>query len=293
MASAAVANPKAFCEMKKYLPNACRMFLSILDTIVMILKKNESQEESQVTTIYKGTKQWGSLQEGFAAEGHNLELEQMSGLKERGRERAEELSKLSEKKVKDVYENTYRVGVRHVLKDIDVQNKVIDNFYTLKHGKKLSFDENSKLSNKLHSYKPFNEYYEKYLEMVKIMLREKTLETIDGKGIIDIFKNRLETPYRPSFSRMGDITGHDYYGLMGETQTIKVDLEVQKFSDTSYRVKTRMYIGDWYGADYDDINDFIKGSVPSLRAFFWLQHHHGCHPFETEIIFEKTDVINL
>jgi len=85
-----------------------------------------------------------------------------------------------------------------------------------------------------------------------------------------------------------------------------------------------MYIGDWYGADEEDINggnlsDYFdikslispidlgksiikagkemwgkkKGNVPSLIAFYWLQHHYGCYPFETEIIFEKTSIINI
>ncbi|WP_303849371.1 hypothetical protein [Apibacter mensalis] len=120
-----------------------------------------------------------------------------------------------------------------------------------------------------------------------------------------------------------------YYGLMGGTQTIKVDLEITEMGNNKYKVKTKMYIGDWYGADWDDINggdlseflkeikidpikdlsnpsDLIKriqragkehmrlnGNVPSLNAFFWLQHYYGCYPYETEIIYEDTNYIQL
>lgn len=55
-----------------------------------------------------------------------------------------------------------------------------------------------------------------------------------------------------------------------------------------------MYIGDWYGADWGDVNRWeskLKGNIYSLNAFFWLQDHYGCHPFETEIIYESEDKI--
>ena len=116
---------------------------------------------------------------------------------------------------------------------------------------------------------------------------------------------------------------------MGGTQTIKVDLEITEMEKNKYKVKTKMYIGDWYEADWDDINggdlseffreikidpikdlsnpsDLIKriqragkehmrlkGNVPSLNAFFWLQHYYGYYPYETEIIYEDTNYIQL
>ena len=61
-----------------------------------------------------------------------------------------------------------------------------------------------------------------------------------------------------------------------------------------------MYIRDWYGADQDDVNGLSKnskwipskkGNMPCLNAFFWLQHHHGYKPFETEIVYESIDII--
>jgi hypothetical protein len=114
---------------------------------------------------------------------------------------------------------------------------------------------------------------------------------------------------------------------MGGTQTIKVELEIEETQPKLYKVSTKMYIGDWYGADWGDINgsslqDFIsqcdidwsnpvkslkkikdlgkdyfkkhmKGDVPSLNAFFWLQHYYGCHPFETEITYQSMNFIML
>ncbi|QYN50307.1 hypothetical protein [Apibacter sp. ESL0404] len=78
---------------------------------------------------------------------------------------------------------------------------------------------------------------------------------------------------------------------MGGTQTIKVELEIEEDKPRKFLVKTNMYIGDWYGADWDDINRVVKGSVHSLTAFFWLQHQYGCQPFETEIIYQSLDYI--
>jgi len=63
-----------------------------------------------------------------------------------------------------------------------------------------------------------------------------------------------------------------------------------------------MYIKDWYGADWDDIKtDWncknkmnVKAyDISGLWAFFMLQHYHGCEPFETEIIYESTDILTL
>lgn len=160
------------------------------------------------------------------------------------------------------------------------------------------------------------------------MLKEKSIETKDGDEIRNIFLNELNfSEFRPNFSIISDIYSYDYYGLMGGTQTIKVDLEIEEQFPNTYKVKTKMYIGDWYGADWGDINggslqDFInqcdiywpspvesikrikdfgknyfkkhiKGDTPNLNAFFWLQHYYGCHPFESEIIYQDTNYITL
>ena len=38
------------------------------------------------------------------------------------------------------------------------------------------------------------------------------------------------------------------------TQTVKVDLEIIEVENNKYKIKTKMYIGDWYVADWDDLN---------------------------------------
>ena len=81
---------------------------------------------------------------------------------------------------------------------------------------------------------------------------------------------------------------------MGGTQTIKVDLEIEEDKPGICLVKTKIYIGDWYGADWDDLNGKgIKEFAPSLKAFFMLQHYYGCQPFETEIFYKSINYIEL
>ncbi|MCX8677534.1 MULTISPECIES: hypothetical protein [unclassified Apibacter] len=41
---------------------------------------------------------------------------------------------------------------------------------------------------------------------------------------------------------------------MGGTQTIKVELEIEEDKPRKFLVKTKMYMGDWYGSDWGDLN---------------------------------------
>ena len=286
---------------------------------------------------YKGTKKWGQLQSGFATKNSKVTEKELNiHLDEIGKANVKILKALSfadtnigKSIIELIYE--YGAGTRQVLSnDDDIENKVVDNFYTFKYGKKLSFNEKSIQSKKLHSYQPFQEYFKNYLEVVKILLKEKTVYQKNGKEIANIFLRDLNlSDFKPNFSITTDIYSHDYYGFMGGTQTIKVDLEISEMEKNKYKVKTKMCIGDWYGADWDDINggnlsDFLKeikidpikdlsnpsdlikriqragkeymrlkGNVPSLNAFFWLQHYYGYYPYETEIIYEDTNYIQL
>jgi hypothetical protein len=283
---------------------------------------------------YKGVKSWGKLQKydekgqlDFSAKNYQVtEKELKANLDDIGRQNVEILKGYGERWVKWFYE--YAAGTRQVLSDDDdIENKVVNNFYTGKLSK-LSFDENSKQSKKLHDYKPFQQYFKNYLEVIKILLKERTITQKDGKEIANIFVKILNlSDFKPNFSIISDIYSYDYYGFMGGTQTIKVEIEIEEKEAGKYWVETKMYIGDWYGADWQDINggslqDFIKqididwsnpleslkkikdlgkkyfkehikGNTPSLNAFFWLQHYYGCHPFETEIIYKDTNYIQL
>ncbi|MFI3239044.1 MAG: hypothetical protein R3Y22_00400 [Bacteroidales bacterium] len=46
---------------------------------------------------------------------------------------------------------------------------------------------------------------------------------------------------------------YDYYPLLGGIQKIKADIQLTKISDTTYKVKSKIYILDWYGSDKEDI----------------------------------------
>ena len=37
----------------------------------------------------------------------------------------------------------------------------------------------------------------------------------------------------------------------------------------------------------------FKSRIPGLQEFFWLQHHYGCEPFATQIIYQSEDKIVL
>jgi len=285
------------------------------DILVMAYLHSPREDVGESTRVikrlvYKGTKNWGTLQrdfkgDRFAAKGHTYELNELRSLMKNGKKRLSmagylRLAYLNDKtdqEVKSIYEDCPLVGARWVLSNDNydlLQYRVINHFYA-KSGDKLSFGTYSELSKNLHGYKPFDNYYNGYLKVLKMMIEENTLETIDGKGIEDYFR-KLKVPYRPNFSHMKDIGKYDYYGLMGNTQTITVDLEIKQIDIKSYEVKTKMYIGDWYGADFDDINYVVKnpkGNIPSLNAFFWLQHHFGYEPFETEIIYADTNRVDL
>lgn len=252
---------------------------------------------------YKGTKEWGKLGLGLERKSQRLSLEQMKReikLDEAGMWRAETLSMMPEQAVRNMYEgNTNISGVRQVLSDDDnLQARVLNSFYTGAEPK-MSFGPTSMLSQKLKVNPTFQEYYKRYLDVIKTILenQELDIEKIDGEVLARLFgdQDTYKKASKPNFSKVKEIFKYDYYGLMGGTQKIKVDLDIMQTGEHAYIVKTRMYIGDWYGADEGDINGLtsLKGNVGSLNAFFWLQHHYGCHPFETEIIYESIDRIQI
>lgn len=268
-------------------------------------QKKEGQCDVYVHPLwrYKGTKEWGGIGTGTEAKSQRLSLKEMKRelkLDNAGILRAETLSLMSEQEVRDIYEGNNNIaGVRQVLSDDDnLQQRVLSSFYTGSEPK-MSFAPTSMLSQKLKVNPTFQEYYKRYLGVIKGILdnRNLNLETMDGDQIPDVFRSKYgQREYaRPDFTHPLEIFKYDYYGLMGGTQKIKIDLDIIKTKEKSYIVKTRMYIGDWYGADEGDINGFtsLKGNVGSLNAFFWLQHHYGYHPFETEIIYESVDRIHL
>lgn len=268
-------------------------------------QKKEGELNVYVTPLwrYKGTKEWGKIGTGTESKSQRLSLERMKALgmlNNTGYLRAEYLSHLSEQAVRNIYEGNNNIaGVRQVLSgDDNLQQRVLNSFYTGSEPK-MSFGPASMLSQKLKINPTFQEYYKRYLGVIKGVLDNKNLNiaTMTGDAMARQFGPQeiyLQLS-KPNFSKVREIIKYDYYGLMGGTQKIKVDLDIIKTKEGTYIVKTRMYIGDWYGADEGDINGLtsLKGNVGSLNAFFWLQHHYGYHPFETEIIYESIDRIEL
>ena len=251
---------------------------------------------------YKGTKQWGKLQKyktdeelDFSAKfdritNKDIEANANSQGKKAYKRFVDWGEETGLKMAKFYYESSI-TGTRKVLSD-NVADKVVHNFYYGR-GKKLSFKDWPQFQSDLEEYPYFRQYFKNYLEVIKYMLKEKSIQDKDGEELIKIFNDK-DFDSRPNFSKIVDILKYDFYGLMGGTQTIKVDLEITEIESNKYKIKTEMYIGDWYGADWDDLNGKgVKEFAPSLKAFFMLQHYYGCQPFETEIFYKSIDYIGL
>ncbi|MBL4746283.1 MAG: hypothetical protein JKY08_07930 [Flavobacteriaceae bacterium] len=249
--------------------------------------------------LFCGTKQWGALQKNMPTQNKVLtEAELDAGLDFVGKMNVGIMKRMGKSTVKGFYEKG-PLGVEAVLSKTDnIESKVINNFYTGALSK-LSFDENTKQSKELKNLKSFQDYFKGYLEVMGYFIERETIEAVDENIIMEVFDKKKHNS-KPSFSNKLEIISYDYYGFMGGVQTIKVDIEIMHWTKKNgvavdYNIiKTKMYIGDWYGADWGDINGWnskLKGNVYSLNAFFWLQHHYGCHPFETEIIYESVDKI--
>lgn len=251
--------------------------------------------------VFSGTKQWGKLQTGMATKNVQLSEEELdAGLDFVGKANVGIMKWMDEDTIKGFYEDG-PLGVKAVLSDTDdIQNKVLNNFYT-GNLNKLSFDETTQQSKKLKNLDSFQKYFQKYLEVILFLVKNEDIKGASDQCIIDTFNTLFgKHEERPNFSNKSEIPFHDYYGLMGGTQTVKVNIDIVHWIKKDgekvdfYKIKTKMYIGDWYGADWGDVNGWeskLKGNIYSLNAFFWLQHHYGCHPFETEIIYESEDKI--
>lgn len=246
---------------------------------------------------YKGTKKWGQLQKYDKNGELDIGVRYDRLTEQELNDHATEVGKYAYNTYSFSLEATkmdyeYTAGVRVVVSG-DIADRVINNFYH-GNGRKLSFKGNEKIEKDLKKYPYFQQYFKNYLEVIKYMLKEKTIQTKDREEIIQIFRDNIHFEYTPDFSIEKDILTYDFYGIMGGTQTVKVDLEIEEQFPGTYKVKTEMYIGDWYGADWDDLNGTgMKKYAVSLKAFFVLQHYFGCRPFETEIYYKSTDYITL
>ena len=166
-------------------------------------------------------------------------------------------------------------------------DEVITNFYKGKK-KKLTFDENHHLSTDLNINPTFKAYWRTYLKAVGNFIANNADKSLDKYFTITEKTN-------PDFSVLSEIKEFDYYGLMGGTQQIEVELEIFRMNAVNYLVNTKMFIRDTYCADKDDIKGIANKKIltQSLPAFYVLQNCFGCHPFVTEIIYKHSDIINI
>lgn len=244
---------------------------------------------------YKGLKRWGRLQsenkDSFAAKGHKYSAQELLNFKEAdfwAKTRILDLNKQTEEYVL----NKYKVINNVVLSNNDnIEYLVTNNFIT---GKLhiLSFDENSILSKKMRTLPSFQEYYKTYLGVIKDLLSNKAIEKANGKDIEKQFIKKGLSSGLPNFSVTKELISYDNYGIFGGTQKIVLDIEILQFTKCKYKVKTKMHIKDWYGSDWEDIAGTGLKAF-GINCFFWLQHHYGYKPFETEVIYHSNDIITI
>ena len=199
-----------------------------------------------------------------------------------------------------VQSKTYFFGTAVALSDEDnLKDTVIDHFYH-GNGEPLCWGTESALSKGLKKHSVFQEFFKAYLKTVKNHVRE--LDGITSESFAqEITVNLGKNSNKPNLSSLSSLS---HYGLMGGTQKVKADIDIVPLTNAQHKVHTIMHIYDWYGTDAGDINGWIfkrnakgqivpnlKAQVDCLNAFFWLQYHYGCKPFQTEIIYESTDII--
>ncbi|RCR70254.1 hypothetical protein DUE52_07775 [Larkinella punicea] len=211
----------------------------------------------------------------------------------------------TEKFTRDIYENGFIVdaalGVRDIL-STSSENRIINNFYSGKQAE-VAFEVGDPVSNKLIEY--YNDtfshpYISKFINRVNSSIKEGKFKGLTGEFVFDVKKNP-EAIGLPNFSIATEIPFYDFYGIMGGTQKIRVEMELKTITQKGtnflnknlksfdYKVQklnATFHIMDWYGADAGDINgkDFKKSFSSSLSAFFMLQHYWGVgHPFQTRI----------
>jgi len=254
---------------------------------------NTIDVDPQYELVYKGTQKWGNMQKAESRRLTPSQLAEIDGLNFWEKQRVENLYYSGQSNCEDIYESTPVTGVRNVLSNRDgLADEVISNFYMGKK-KKLTFDENHHLSTDLNINPTFKAYWRSYLKAVGKMINNIVAHHNVDNNFEDYFANDKES--KPDFSVLSEIKDFDYYGLMGGTQQIEVELEIFRMNAANYLVNTKMFIRDTYCADKDDIKGIANKKIltQSLPAFYVLQNCFGCHPFVTEIIYKHSDIINI
>lgn len=244
--------------------------------------------DTRYKLVYKGTLKWGDLQKTESRRLTPSQLAEVDNLNLWEKQRVENLYYSGRSNCENIYELTPVFGVRNVLSNRDgLADEVITNFYMGKK-KKLTFDVNHHLSTDLNINPTFKAYWRTYLKAVGYFIVNNKVKNLEK-----YFAKDEKT--MPDFSVLSEIKNFDYFGLMGGTQQIEVELEIYRMDTYRYLVNTKMFIRDTYGTDKDDIKGIVdnKALTQSLPAFYVLQNCFGCHPFVTEIIYKHSDIINI
>ncbi|MGM9507897.1 hypothetical protein ACS5NO_09225 [Larkinella sp. GY13] len=204
---------------------------------------------------------------------------------------------------RSIYENGFMIdgalGVRDVL-STDSESRIIDNYYSGKQSE-IAFEIGDPVSNKLIEYyeDPFHSYIDQFIARITSKIKEGKFNQLNGDFVFDN-RGGASGIGLPDFSNISEIPFYDFYGIMGGTQKIKVEMELRTikyenasidfnmktFNYTTQKLNATFHIMDWYGADEADINgnSVVKSMSESLKAFFRLQHYWGVgHPFQTRI----------
>ncbi|MFI3263217.1 MAG: hypothetical protein R3Y26_09985 [Rikenellaceae bacterium] len=273
--------------------------------IASLLGNNKSEKKNTTNKLLNKTYtvSWGNLQDDFGKDAHRMDVNQLSDTvkSEIGTKKLKKLDKKTEEEVKPYYKATNRFA----LSDRDNIENRVNNAFLKGEGledisingntyKGLLFDENSEQSKLLNKNNTFKKYFKNYLSNIEDIIRESK----DGKDVnTDELSTKFETKLgKPNFSHISSIPKFDYYGLMGGVQNVTTDFNIVPISNNEYEVNTKMYLNDWYGADKSDVNNSrgtLKGNLPGLKEFFWLQHRYGYEPFPTQIIYESKDTVKL
>ena len=287
-------------------------------------QKKDSLLDNGYEKIYEKHTECGKLQEGYASKSHKDSFEVIfNKLPEKYQkdkyvlDKFDFFKKLSEEQVLNIYKIGYKSifdKVSHYLttsvtdaalrllltEDFpyigsnDVLSDSLQKYVYLAFESKtkcpitLSCLEGSKQSQDLHIHYLFQkEYYiPNFIEFI--------YNNLDNVGNLDdILKNKslpnfsFVKPY-VDLKNLGivmDISSNDYYGLFGGTQRLLCDLVVYQ-KNNLYLADIKLTIVDWYGSDLEDIcTSSLKSRVACLNAFFFLQHHFGYNPFQTQVIF--------
>ncbi len=146
----------------------------------------------------------------------------------------------------------------------------------------------------------YQNYYKEFLKYVETNFNDDKFDKIDefylpeqenGEGGVGLI----------NFSVIPETVKYDYFALMGGTQKIIADIKIGKIRQVNIEGKEEEFliimndftIIDCFGADWQDVQDIKKSAIKPLVALFWLQHHYGYKPFQTEVIKKDTYIKRL